>query len=219
MSEANWAESGYLVGFASGLSEAKVTGKSTRYYIIKGIFLNLVFAVNLEVLMFLQYSIAHHSVERHGAIFFSEKNFGQFSWKKAEVFGIFSNRFYISHCPLSFLTLTLIFNDRIFRIPLLITQLRWQKNDPSRSFRWPKLLCMRVFIKTTQSEGFSQGKCYFEGLLCPNITDWHPNAGYRMEPEAVVAFSSLTKNFWFFKKILFESLMGKRVFPINLCII
>ena len=63
----------------------------------------------------------HHSVERGVLKILPKKILANFRQKKADISEWFWSKFYIPHCPLRSLTLTIIFSEGIGRIRLLIT--------------------------------------------------------------------------------------------------
>ena len=97
--------------------------------------------------------------------------------QRAEIFETFRIRFDIPHCPLSFVTSTLIFRDRNCRIPLLIATMYWKcSNRPERNFCRRKILRRRVLGECDWKTRFFRGQ-----VLCCRTCEAHfPRYGIPM---------------------------------------
>ena len=131
-----------------------------------GRFLSPVFTVSLEMLLILHYLMKHHSVGLRVVIVFDKNNFSADFFWKAEISEFFRNRFDISHCPLSFLILTIVFYRRTCRIHLLTAKLHWRRRSWPVAENFPPVSFWRKQLKT---QIFSDGKCYFGALPWINI--------------------------------------------------
>ena len=148
------------------LFQRVISGKKSRnFYRAKDIFLNTVFAVSLEMLRFLHYSMEHRSVEQRVVIFFAKSFFSAtFGQKKRKLLNFFETdlTLAIALCVLNF--------DAYFLPAHLYDPFGCNGNviDRGQNFQPPKIFRRQVF-GNLKTQTLLKGKYYFVALLWPSI--------------------------------------------------
>ena len=121
----------------------------------KGILFSPFFTESLEMLMFLDLSMEHHSAKQLVVILLAQTFSSQFMSKKAENFDFSRHTFDITHCPLRFLTMTLFFYKCIcgIRLAFVYLDLQGRSNIPCIAFQCRlsnqirSVSCFEFFVK------------------------------------------------------------------------